>query len=97
MQPPKTAARQEHEIAAQLLAKREAQMRIALAIKPPPHIVKELGERPTERHRGEDWDRGVRMIERYCREYGVTDRSKALGREPKDSAQRAARNAAEAA
>jgi conjugative relaxase-like TrwC/TraI family protein len=96
MQAPGAAARQEHEIAAQVLAKQEAQMLTALAIKPPPYILRELGERPAERFKGEGWDRAVHRIEGYRQEYGITNQRSALGREPKDSSQRMARRSAEA-
>ncbi len=96
MQPPGTAARQEYEIAAQLLTRREAQMLTAVAIKPPPYILKELGDRPAEPLKREAWERGVRGIERYRQAHDVTDPRSALGREPKDSSQRVARKAAEA-
>jgi hypothetical protein len=96
MQPAGTAARQEHEIAAQVLAKREAQMLTAIAIKPPPYILKELGERPVEPFKREGWDRAVRGVEGYRQKHDVTDQRSVLGREPKDSSQRAARRAAEA-
>lgn len=96
MQPPDTTARQEQEIAAQLLARGETQMLTALAIKPPPYILKELGERPAEPFKREGWDRAVRGIEHFRQEHGVTDQRSALGREPKDSSRRAARKVAEA-
>jgi hypothetical protein len=96
MQPPGTAARQEHESAAQLLARGEAQMLMAMQLKPPPYILKELGERPTERFKRDAWDRAAGRIEHFRQAHGVTDRVSALGREPKDSSQRMAREAAEA-
>jgi hypothetical protein len=96
MQPPGTATRQEHEIAADLLAKREAQMITALAMTPPPYILKELGERPAEPYRRKDWDRAVRVVEDYRQEHGIGDRKSALGPEPKDAVERASRKAAQA-
>jgi hypothetical protein len=80
MKAPGAVARQEHEIAAQALAKREAQMLTALELKPPPYILKELGERPSDWLKREAWDRGVLRIEDYRQEYGITDQKSALGR-----------------
>jgi hypothetical protein len=96
MEAPGAVARKEHEIAAQTLAKREAQMFTALGLKPPPYIVKELGERPSDWLKREAWDQAVGRLEDYRQEHGVTDWRSALGHEPKGAAQREARKSAEA-
>jgi hypothetical protein len=95
MQEPGTELRREHEIATQTLAKREAQMLTALGLKPPPYILKELGERPSDRFKAQSWDRGALRIEDYRHRHGIRDQKSALGREPSDPSERASRRAAE--
>ncbi len=94
MEPPTKEARRERELAEQLLAQRSAQALAAARIEPPSYIVKELGERPTEPTKARAWDQGVREIEGYRNEHGVTDTGHAFGREPK-GAERAGREAAQ--
>jgi conjugative relaxase-like TrwC/TraI family protein len=93
MESPGTALRSERAIADQLLAEREEQMLIAVRLSPPSYVVKELGERPSDPAKSKAWDRGVKGIEHYRQEHGVTDKQRALGREPQSASQRAAREA----
>jgi len=93
MQPPGTEVRRERELAEQLLNQRAAQALAAARIEPPSYIVKELGERPAEPAKAKAWDRGVREVEGYRLEHGVTDRSSAFGPEPQDAPARMAREA----
>jgi conjugative relaxase-like TrwC/TraI family protein len=95
MEPPGDGARREREIAGQLLAERQEQMLTAVRLSPPSYIVKELGERPSDPAKGKAWDRGVKEIESYRQEHGVTDKRHAFGREPKSISQQAAREAAQ--
>jgi hypothetical protein len=94
MEPPGAALRREHAIADQLLAEREERMLTAARLSPPSYVVKELGERPSDPAKGKAWDRGVKEIEGYRQEHGVTDKQRALGREPQSASQQAAREAA---
>jgi conjugative relaxase-like TrwC/TraI family protein len=95
MEPPDSALRRERTIADQLLAEREEQKLTAVRLSPPSYIVKELGERPSDPTKSKAWDRGVKEIEHYRQEHGVTDKRRALGREPQSALQRAAREAAQ--
>jgi len=80
--PPSTEARREHEISGELLAKRNEQALLADRLSPPRYVVKELGERPSNPEKAKAWDNGVRSIESYRNEHGITDAGSALGREP---------------
>ncbi len=95
MQQPGTDARRAHELAEQLLARRSAQALTAARIEPPLYIVKELGERPAEPAKARVWDQGVREIEGYRLEHGVTDTGRAFGPKPPDPADRLARKEAQ--
>jgi conjugative relaxase-like TrwC/TraI family protein len=95
MEPPGSALRRERTIADQLLSEREEQMLTAIRLSPPSYVTKELGERPSDPAKGKAWDRGVKEIEGYRREHGVTDKRRAFGREPESISQRAAREAAQ--
>ncbi len=95
MEPPSSALRRERAVADQLLAERDAQMLTAARVSPPSYVVKELGERPRDPAKGKAWDRGVKEIESYRQEHGVTDKRRAFGREPESISQRAAREAAQ--
>jgi len=95
MEPPGTALRRERTIADQLLAEREEQKLTAVRLSSPSYIVKELGERPSDPTKSKAWDRGVKEIESYRQEHGVTDKHRAFGREPESISQRAAREAAQ--
>jgi hypothetical protein len=88
MRPPGTEARRERELAEQLLAQRTAQALAAARIEPPAYIVKELGERPAEPTKARVWDQGVREIESYRLEHGVTDTARAFGPKPSDPGER---------
>ena len=87
--PASTEARREHEIVGQLLAEREEKMLFAARLAPPAYVINELGERPDEPGKGRAWDRGVREIESYRNERGVTDKDRALGKRPEDEFERA--------
>jgi conjugative relaxase-like TrwC/TraI family protein len=95
MEPPEALARREREIADQVLAKRTEQALLAARLSPPPYIVKELGERPTDPAKTKTWDSGVKEIESYRLEHGVKDRTSALGREPQGASRSASREAAQ--
>ena len=95
MEPPGDSARREQQIAEQLLAERTEQALIAARIKPPKYVTKELGERPSGSVKAKEWDRGVRGIESYRQEHGVTNKKRALGKEAKGAPQRAARERAQ--
>jgi hypothetical protein len=88
MQPPGTEVRRERELAEQLLAQRSAQVLAAARIEPPPYITKELGERPAEPAKARVWDQGVREIESYRLEHGVTDTVRVFGLKPPDPGER---------
>lgn len=92
---PGQEARREHEVARQVRIEREAQEVLATRLSPPSYISRELGQRPTESSKAREWDHGALGIERYRREYGVTDRNSALGKQPQTGFQRAAHEAAE--
>jgi hypothetical protein len=95
MEPPRDEARRERQVADRILAKRDEQALTAVRLSPPTYILKELGERPTDSVKGKAWGRGVKTIEGYRQEHGVTDKRHALGREPQTISQRAAREAAQ--
>jgi conjugative relaxase-like TrwC/TraI family protein len=90
MEPPCTDIRRERELAEQLLAQRSAQAVAAARIEPPAYIVKELGERPAEPMKARVWDQGVREVESYRLEHGVTDDSSAFGPKPPEPGERMA-------
>jgi hypothetical protein len=91
IQPPGTEVRRERELAEQLLAQRAAQALAAARIEPPAYIVKELGNRPTEPAKARVWDQGVREIEGYRLEHGVTDTARVFGPKPPEPGERLAR------
>ncbi|HEX4464898.1 MAG TPA: MobF family relaxase [Solirubrobacterales bacterium] len=95
IEPPRSEARREREIASRLLDARSAQALTAARIEPPAYVVKELGERPADPTEARAWDRGVQGVERYRLEHGVKDKSNALGHEPDDALARMAREAAQ--
>jgi conjugative relaxase-like TrwC/TraI family protein len=84
--------RSELDAVEQVLADRRAPQVAAARIEPPSYIVRELGERPADPVKRESWDSGVRKIESYRQEHGVTDKSRAFGTRPQE---RSARKAAE--
>ncbi len=69
-------------IRSELDRRRGAQIEAAL-VAPSDHIVKELGQRPTDAAERWVWEQGVRAIERYRFDHGVRDRE-ALGAEPQE-------------
>jgi hypothetical protein len=86
MEPPDTEVRRERELAEQLLGRHSAQALAAARIEPPSYIVKELGERPADPTKARVWDQGVREIEGYRLEHGVTDTARVFGPKPPDPA-----------
>ncbi len=75
------SARRELAITDRALAERRELAITAARVSPPPYIIKELGERPTDPAKRKAWERGVAEIEGYRQRYGVKDPSRALGRE----------------
>jgi hypothetical protein len=63
----------------------------AARLAPPDYIRAELGERPSDPAKAKSWERGVELIEGYRQERGISDRERALGAEPQDGFERAAR------
>ncbi len=88
MRQPTSEARLEHQVAEQLLAARQERQLTALGVDPPPYIVKELGERPSDPAKGRAWDSGAKAIDGYRHEHGIEDKRSPLGREPKGNAER---------
>lgn len=95
LEPLRDDARRESAAIRQVLSEREEQALTAARLSPPSYIVKELGERPSDPAKGKAWDRGVKEIEHYRQEHGVTDKRHAFGREPQSNSQKAAREAAQ--
>ena len=58
-------ARAEAAVTRHLIAERERATLTALRVSPPDYITKELGERPSDPGKRQEWDRAVRGIERY--------------------------------
>ena len=80
--------RREREIARQVLIERAEPAILAARLAPPSYVVKELGERPVDSEKAKTWDRGVKGIETYRHEHGITDAGSALGRKPESGADR---------
>jgi conjugative relaxase-like TrwC/TraI family protein len=76
---PAGEATRAREIARQVLDERAEPAILAARLSPPPYVVKELGERPTDPEKAKAWDRGVRAIEGYRGEHGIKDKDSALG------------------
>jgi conjugative relaxase-like TrwC/TraI family protein len=95
VEPPTYDARREQAIARQVIAEREERVMTAMRVSPPDYIVKELGRRPTDPVKAKAWDNGVKGIEGYRQENGITDTQRALGLWPKGGAERARRESAE--
>lgn len=87
-------ARRERKFAGQVLAERAEPAILASRLSPPEYVVKELGERPSDPAKAKAWDNGVRRIETYRHEYGITDAGSALGREPRGELDRRAHDRA---
>lgn len=79
--PPGDEARHERQIARQVLAERAEPAILAARLSPPEYVLTELGERPNDPAKAKAWGRGVRSIETYRHEHGVTYTGSALGRE----------------
>jgi hypothetical protein len=86
-------ASRELAVADQVLAQRRELAIIAARISPPAYIKAELGERPSDSAKRKAWGCGVSQIERYRQAHGVTDPSRALGRDAKRGAERARQQA----
>jgi conjugative relaxase-like TrwC/TraI family protein len=82
-------ARAEAAVIDHLLAERQRAELTALRISPPPYIVKELGERPSDLRKRASWDRAAEGIEGYRKQNGVRDRDSALGPHPARGRERA--------
>jgi hypothetical protein len=76
------AARAEQAAVDHLIEERIKARVAAVRLDPPPYIVAELGERPSEPAERRAWDQGAAVIERYRQEHGIQDRDTALGRRP---------------
>jgi hypothetical protein len=85
------AAREELGVVEGVLAGRRQLAVTAARLAPPGYIRAELGERPTDPAKRRSWERGVELIEGYRQERGISDRDRALGAEPQDGFERAAR------
>jgi hypothetical protein len=79
--PVRHEARAELANAEVVLAQRRAAAITAAKLSPPPYVIKELGERPSDPKLRRSWDRGISEIERYRQEHGIKDPDRALGRE----------------
>jgi conjugative relaxase-like TrwC/TraI family protein len=95
VQPPTHDARRGEAVARQVLAEREERVMTAMRVSPPDYIVKELGQRPADPVKAKAWDSGVKGIEGYRQENGITDKQSALGLQPKAEAERARWESAE--
>jgi hypothetical protein len=62
----------------------------AAIVERPEYLVRELGPYPARRSERRVWDRAARGIESYRYEFGVKDRTSALGEEPRELRQRQA-------
>jgi conjugative relaxase-like TrwC/TraI family protein len=88
--PPGDEARHERQIARQVLAERAEPAILAVRLSPPEYVLKELGERPGNPVKAKAWDSGVRSVETYRHEHGITGTRSALGREPRGELDRRA-------
>jgi conjugative relaxase-like TrwC/TraI family protein len=86
LDPVEHRARAEVAVIDYLLAERGRAELAALRISPPPYIVNELGERPSDLRKAATWDRAAQGIEGYRKQHGIGDRDRALGGKPKDRA-----------
>ncbi len=89
LSPIREDARRELAAVEEVIAAREQLTRTAARIAPPPYIVAELGQRPTNAAEAKAWDRGLSVIETYRRDNGVTDRASAFGPAAKGGAAKA--------
>jgi|GEM_PF-1885554 len=88
------SARRDLAVADRVLAERQQMAGVGSRLDPPTYITKELGERPSDPHKRELWDRGVTEIEGYRQRSGVSDPDKALGDKAKHGFERARQAAA---
>ncbi len=86
-------ARRERKAAQQVLAERRELAITAARISPPPYIARELGERPSDPAKRKAWERGLKTIETFHQDNGITDNRHALG-EAQRGRERAAQDAA---
>ncbi len=91
MPEPGRAAGEELAVVEEVLAGRRQLAVTAARLAPPDYIRAELGERPADPAKAKSWERGLGLIEDYRQEHGITDRHNALGAEPQDGFERAAR------
>jgi AAA domain len=92
LEPVSEDARRERKAAQQVLAERGELAITAARISPPPYIIKELGERPSDPAKRKAWERGVKAIETLRQDNGITDNRHALG-EAQRGRERAAQDA----
>jgi hypothetical protein len=78
---PANSARRELAAVERVIAERSELAILSARFDPPAYVTKELGERPGDSRGQKAWDRGVRRIEEYRHDNGITDPSRALGRE----------------
>jgi len=83
LEPVDDAARRERAAVDRTLAERRQLALTAARLSPPSYITKELGERPADPAARKAWERGVKGIERYRQEYGITDPQRAFGSQAK--------------
>jgi hypothetical protein len=81
-------ARRELSALGEVLAERARLATTAARLAPPPYVIAELGERPTDPAKARLWDRGLAQIEGYRQRNGVKDRASAFGVEPTGAAAR---------
>jgi hypothetical protein len=67
------------QAAAQVLQERETRLLEDLAVYPPPYLLAELGQPPTNRDGRAAWLRGAHAIERHRAAYDIFDREQAFG------------------
>ena len=82
-------ARDELAAVREVLAARERLAVAATRITPPPYILAELGQRPSNPSEARAWDRGAGIIESYRCENGVSDHASAFGPPPQGGAAQA--------
>jgi conjugative relaxase-like TrwC/TraI family protein len=92
---PGDSARKELAVAERVLAERCELAITAARIAPPPYLIKELGERPSDPAKRQVWDQGIAEIERYRHENGITDARRPFGEEQKAPVDRAIQQSAE--
>ena len=81
-------------IGEELDRRRAARVRAAVAERPE-YLTQELGPYPSRRSERREWHRAASRIETYRQDFGVKDRQRALGGEPRELHQRVARRDAQ--